>query len=238
MEQALRELKNYSRWLKLEQDIPRLEENLAEAKALCIDAGGRVRLAQWELERLEKPGFLLRMKGGLEERKEEAYREHRLAQAQYQSAQQEAELRKQELAEAKAEFAALSGSWKAYLREKEGADGINAEETDILTALAIGLSRDCQDALEQARNWMRQDVLRTGVSQQNRKMEFLALAAEKAARIREILEQLPRGTVEIPSYLDNPEGYITCVTMEYKQLDRVNLVIEQIYDLRNRLKER
>lgn len=236
MEKVLQELKNYSRWLQLENTFPRLEEALEEAKELRINAGGRLRLAQWEQERLENPGFFQKLKGGLEERREEIYREQRAAQAQVQEARREVQLREQELQSARQEFAALSGSWEAYLREKARLGQAVEGETELLTCICIGLTKDCQEALEQARPWMRADTLRRGVSYENRKLEFLAIAGEKAAAIRAILEQLPEDSAEIPGYLRNPEGFILGYTMEFKQLDQVNLAIEQIWQLRQKLK--
>ena len=194
MEQILQELRNYSRWLNLEASLPRLEEALAEAKALRIDAGGQVRVAQWELDRLERPGFFQRLKGDLEEKKTEAYREYRAAQVKYQNAQEEVSLRKQELEEARAEFTALSDSWDAYLREKGNSD-FTEEETELLSGICIGLVNDCLNALEQARPWMQMDVRYTYVREDNRKLEFLGIARERAARILAILEQLPEGSV-------------------------------------------
>lgn len=237
MERVLQELKNYSRWLRLETTFPRLEEALEEAKDLRIEAGGRVRLAQWELERLEKPGFFQRLKGDLEERREEVYREYRSAQAQLQKALEEVELRKKELEQARMEYTALSGSWDAYLREKARFGQISEEETRILTGICIGLANDCLDALEQARPWMQEDVRYARVREANRKLEFLGIAAEKATRMRTILERLPEGMVEMPQYLRSPDGFVTGVTMEYWQLDRLNLAIEQVRKLRSRLRE-
>lgn len=236
MEQVLKALKNYSRRLQLEAKFPRLEEALEEAKELRIEAGGRVRLAQWEMERLEKPGFFQRIKGGMEERKEEVCREHRAAQSQLQQTQEEVELRRKELEDARAEYAALSGSWDAYLREKARFGETTEAETELLTGICIGLTKDCQEALEQARPWMRADVMRRGVSSENRKLEFLGVAEERALRILAILEQLPEGMVEVPPYLCRPGGFITGYTMEFKQLDQVNLAIEQIWQLRQKLK--
>lgn len=237
MEKVLQELKNYSRWLKLEAELPRLEDALAEAKSLRIDARGRVRLAQWEMERLEKPGFFQRLKGGLEERREEIFREQRAAQANLQQVQEEVEQRKKELQEASADFAALSGSWEAYLREKSRFVGLVDGEIRLLSAISIGLANDCLEALEEALPWMRADVMRRGVSYDNRKLEFLGIARERAGRILALLEQLPEGTVEIPGYLRNPDGYILGYAMEFKQLDQVNLAIERLRDLRSRLRE-
>lgn len=237
MEQILRELRNYSRWLRLETELPWLEEALKEAKALRIEAGGRVRVAQWELERLEKPGFFQKLKGGLEEKKEEVYREYRTAQAQYQKAQEEVELRDAELQTAREEFASLQDSWNRYLEEKARAGSAAEEETELLKKLGIGLSGDCQEALEEARPWMRADVLRKGISYENRKLEFLGIARDKAQRLKAILEQLPEGSVEIPSYLRSPDGFILGYTMEFRQLDQVNLAIEQVSALRSRLRE-
>lgn len=236
MEQVLQELKNYSRWLKLEAEMPGLEDALAEAKALRIEAGGSVRVAQWELDRLEKPGFFQRLKGGLEERKEEVWREYRAAQAKLQSAQEEVDLRAQELQRAREEFSTLSGSWEAYLREKTRFDGLVDGEIRLLAAIAIGLTKDCQEALEEARTWMRADVMRRGVAYDNRKLEFLGIAREKAGRLVNLLEQLPEGMIEIPGYLRNPDGFILGFAMEFKQLDQINLAIEQVWDLRQKLK--
>lgn len=237
MEQVLKALKNYSRALQLEADLPRLEDALAEAKALRIDAAGRVRLAQWEMERLEKPGFLQRLKGGLEERKEEVYREQRAAELHLQCAREEVDLREKELMEAREAFDDLSGSWEIYLREKARFAGAAEGETEILAAIGIGLANDCLEALEEARPWMRADVLRRGVAYDNRKLEFLGIAREKAGRILAVVEQLPEGMVEIPGYLRSPDGFILGYTMEFKQLDQVNLAIEQVRNLRSRLRE-
>ena len=236
MEKVLQEPKNYSRWLQLEAELPRLEDALAEAKALRIEAGGSVRVAQWELDRLENPGFFQRLKGGLEERKEEVWREYRAAQAKLQSAQEEVDLRAQELQQAREEFAPRSGSWEAYLREKSRFDGLVDGEIRLLSAIGIGLAGDCLEALEGARPWMRADVMRRGVSYDNRKLEFLGIARERAGRILALLEQLPEGTVEIPGYLRNPDGYILGYAMEFKQLDQVNLAIEKIWQLWQKLK--
>ena len=237
MEQVLRELKNYSRWLQLEGKLPSLENALGEAKDLRVEAGGRVRLAQWEMEKLEKPGFFQRLKGGLEERREEVCRELRAAQRQYQQVQEEVDLRRRELEEAQKNYRDLAGSWAAYLREKQRSDGFVEGEMAILTGICLGLTNDCLEALEQARPWMQEDVRYTRVREANRKLEFLGIAEERADRIRSILEQLPEGAVEIPGYLRNPEGFVTNVTMEYWQLDRLNLAIEQVRTVRSRLKE-
>ena len=233
---VLQELKNYSRWLKLEASLPRLEEALAEAKALRIDAAGQVRVAQWELDRLERPGFFQRLKGDLEEKKTQAYREFRAAQVKHQNAQAEVEQRSQELEKAREERSALSGSWDAFLREKGNAD-LTDEEKQFLAGIGIGLANDCLDALEQARPWMQMDVRYTYVREDNRKLEFLGIARERSGRILAILEQLPEESVDIPQYLRSPDGFILGVTMEYKQLDRLNLAIDQIRGVRRQLKE-
>lgn len=237
MEQVLRELKHYSRWLQLETELPRLEAALEEAKDLRIEARGSVRVIQWELDRLEKPGFFQRLKGDLEERKDEFRREYRTAQAKAQQAQEEVALRERELEEARQEFAALSSSWEAYLREKARFGEAVEGELGLLAAIGIGLTIDCQEALEQARPWMRVDVMRTGVGYDNRKLEFLGIAGERAGRVLAVLRQLPEGLVEIPGYLKNPMGFITGYTMEFKQLDQVNLAIEQVRELRQELKK-
>ena len=43
--------------------------------------------------------------------------------------------------------------------------------------------------------------------------------------------------MEIPAYLNNPDGYILGVTMAYRQLDRLNFAQEQLRRLRRRLQD-
>lgn len=237
MERVRKQLQNYGRFLALEEQLPLLREQLVEGKHLLIEAGGNVRVAQWELEKAEKGGFFQRLLGNQEDKKEQAYRKLRTAQTEKQQAQQELDLRTKALSDAEQEYAALSGSWEAYLRERERFAAMSEGEMPILADICIRQAGKCLEALEQARPWMREDVRRKGVSYSNRKLEFLAIARECAGRMVGLLELLPDGLVEIPQYLRSPDGFILGVTMEYKQLDRLNLAMEQVRKLRRRLRE-
>lgn len=95
----------------------------------------------------------------------------------------------------------------------------------------------CLSNLEEARCWMQEDVRRQYVREENRKLEFLGNARENAGYIRQMLTQFPDGCMEIPAYLNNPDGYILGVTMAYRQLDRLNFAQEQLRRLRRRLQD-
>lgn len=240
MERVLIELKNYDRFLRLEEQLPDLREQLAEGKHLLIEARGEVRAAQWELDRAQKGGFFRSLLGNPEEKKEQAYRKLRSAEAEKWKAQQELEVREKALSDAEQEHAALSGSWEAYLREKtrlEDPGALPDAQIPILAGICIGQADKCLEALEQARPWMQEDIRRKGVSRDNRKLEFLAVARECTGRMTALLQQMPAGLIEIPQYLRSPDGFILGVAMEYKQLDRLNLAMEQVRRLRTQLKQ-
>lgn len=245
MDNTVKRLQDFGRFLELEELLPKLRETLAEGKYQLREACLKTAQEKWEYERLEKGGFFQRIRGNLEERKEKAYQAYRQAQTQEQAARQEVEIREKALEDARQEQDALPDSLGWYLADRtryleSGGDAASLldAEAPILMDIAIMEAEKCLGALREAYPWARADAVRTRVSPENRKLEFLAAAKDHAGNLRTLLELLPEGTVEIPSYLKNPDGYILGFTSEYKQLDRLNLAIQEIRQIRSRLQEK
>ena len=243
MDKLIGMLKDYARFLELEDNIPHWEQQRSEGKVRL----GELRLSrdqkQWDLDHLENPGFFQRIFGKAEEKKEKLTRQLSQVKAALTAAQWELEDLDKKLEAAKLEMENISGSREAYAQAKQAAQLTTMEESQLMmeelaafTPAALTATDRVIDALENARPWMQQDVRYTGVSSGNRKMEFLELAAENARRLVQILAIMPEGCASVGSYLKAPEGYVDTVTMEYARLDRLNNAIEQVRETRNQLR--
>lgn len=243
MEKLTLLLREYARFMELQESLPALEQQLEEEKPRL----GELRLSQaqkkWELEHLENPGFFQRLLGRAEEKKEKLSKQLREVTSALTAAQWEQKALEETIAASRQELEQLEGSRERYLQAKEQAALSTLEESQLVmeeiaafTPAALAAADRILDCLEQARPWMRQDVRYTGVHSGNRKMEFLALAAENARQLVFLLTMLPEGCADVGSYLKNPEGYVDAVTMEYAKLDRLNNAVEQVRQTRNQLR--
>lgn len=243
MENLVAALHDYGRFLELEDAIPHWEQQRAEQKVRL----GELRLnrdqKKWDLDHLENPGFFLRLLGKAEEKKEKLSKQLREVTAAVNAAQWELEALDKRIEAGKQELQALCGSREAYVRAKGSAALSMAQESQLMmqeiavfTPVAIAAADRVIEALENARPWMQKDVRYTGVFSDNRKMEFLALAAENARRLVEILGIMPEGCANVGSYLRAPEGYVDAVTSEFGKLDRLNNAANQVLETRNQLR--
>ena len=242
MENLLKKLHDCARFLELKDSIPHWEQQRAEIKTRL----GELRLSRdqkkWDLEHLENPGFFRRLLGKSEEKKEKLTQQLRQVMAALNASQWELEDLDKKLEAGKRELEDLAGSREDYARGKQSAALSTKEESQLMmeeiaafTPAAIAAADRTLEALEEARPWMQKDVRYTGVSPTNRKMECLAVAAENARRLVELLEIMPQGCADVGGYLRSPEGYVDAVTMEYAKLDRLNNAIEQVRRIRNQL---
>lgn len=71
----------------------------------------------------------------------------------------------------------------------------------------------------------------------HRKLEFLSEAAKDAKKLKELLENLPAPIQLKGSYLSWPDHYVTEPTTPYAQLDRLNMAVDTVRDLRKQLRE-
>jgi len=67
-------------------------------------------------------------------------------------------------------------------------------------------------------------------------MECLYRAQDCTLRLLEILSVMPEGVASPGSSFANLYDYICGVTSEFKQLDRLNAVVEQLRTVRNQLR--
>lgn len=243
MENLVALLKNYGRVLELEDSIPQWEQEYAELKIRIGELQLNRAQKKWDLEHLENPGFFRRLLGKTEEKKEKLTKQLSEVTGALTAAKWELEAMEKKLEAGKRELEALDGTLEAYARAKQAASLSTMQESQLImeelaafTPAAIAAADRVLEALENARPWMRADVRYTGVSSGNRKMEFLALAAENAARLVELIRMMPEGCANVGSYLRSPEHYVDAVTMEYAKLDRLNDAMEQVRETRNQLR--
>lgn len=221
----------YGRCLYLEGKIPEMEEqvqNLGESlKEMRLDMDWK----EIAVRNLEDPGFLDRLLGRAERKKEKAASEWRESRATYEIAKRKQEELEFQLKQAREELNSLEGCRVEYEQA-----GCPRAVTAFLPP-ALEAAERCLDALNNMLPHARRDARTTCVQPGNRKMEFMRKAAENARVLTEILALMPDGTAELGCYLRYPEGYITEVTSEYRQLDRVEMAMNQVKEVRAKLRE-
>lgn len=242
MEALTQLLKKYGRLLELEDNLPYWEAQRPELREKIRELKWNRDSKEVELLNLKSPNFFQRLFGGVEEKKDKLRQQLSQATAAWNAAKWELEALDKKIADGKQELESLTGCREAYEKARQEAvltsiqEGqLMMEELAAFTPAAKAAAERVINALEEARPWMQQDAVRRGVSSQNRKMEFLALAAGSARQLTDILSIMPEGAASVGSYLRNPESYVTSVTSEYGQLDRLNNAIRQVRETRNQL---
>lgn len=243
MEDLMKKLRDYSRFLELEDSIPYWESQIPEMNDRLEEMKWNQQQKELELLNLKEPNFFQRTFGRAEEKKERLAKQIREITAAKTAVQWELEGLKKQIQSGKEELSLLAGSGNAYQTAKAGAVLSAAQESRLmmeeLTAfapVALETAWHVLEALEDARPWMSRDARTTRVGYDNRKMECLSKAEAAAARLMEILTAMPEGVATIGSYLRSPHDYIYGVTSEFKQLDRLEQAQEQIRTVRTNLK--
>ena len=243
MEDLIRKLRAYSRFLELEDSIPYWESQIPELKARLSEMQENQRRKEMERLSLKEPNLLQKILGKAEEKKERISKQIRQLSSAATAAQWELESLEKQIRAGKEELALLADSRKDYEAAKREAVLSSAQESRLMmeeitafAPVALETAWHVLEALEDARPWMQKDALTTRVGQDNRKMECLSKAEAAASRLLEILTVMPEGAATIGSYLRQPHDYIYGVTSEYKQLDRLEQAQEQIRTIRTQLK--
>lgn len=221
--------KSYGRYLYLEGQVPELEEQIGNVTEQVNVWKYDMNWRQTEVMRLENPGFLDRMLGRAERKKEKAVSELRESRATYEIAKRKQEELEFQLKQVKEEMESLAGS-----REEYAQAGCPKEVAAFLPA-AFAAAERCIGALNNMLPHARRDAVTDRVRPGNRKMEFMQKAAENARVLTQVLGLMPEGIAELGSYFEYPEHYITAVTSEYKQLDRVEMAMNQVKAVRSKL---
>ena len=228
------------------QDLERLLEietltydHEASCAALEADVAyenDELRYAKVQLLSLDSPNFFLKlMPAKLEKKRELAQAEIRAHTAALEKAKRDLEAKRyalealeqeyQSLLPRREEYAAGKGSFPAELEQHLACcEGIHVAGR-VLFYLA--------ESKKHQRNHTRNDF----GWDDNRQMEFMSMAAQEAKKLKELLDRLPTPLTLKGSYLSWPEHYITEPTSYYAQMDRMNLAIDTVRDVRRQLRE-
>ena len=241
MDELLKKMKDYSRFLDLEDSIPYWEAQLPELEDRIAEMEFNLRQKQLELLQLQVPNFFERLFGRAEEKKEKLAHQIREITSASMAARWELEALEKKIREGKQELEALAGSEEAYGAEKASAALSAAQESRLLmeeiTAfgpLALETAWRALMTLEDARPWIRSNRI---LVEGSRKMELLYLAQDQSRRLRKILAALPEGIASSDIRLENLYDYICGATSEYKQQDRLENVQIMLRTIRNQLKQ-
>lgn len=243
MEELLNKLKDYSRFLELEDSILYWEKQIPELQDRLEEMKRNLRQKELELLHLKEPNFLQRMFGRAEEKKEKLSKQIREITAARKAAAWELESLEKKITAGNREKEDISNSREAYMAAKDAAVLTPAQESRLMmeeitafAPVALEIAWHILEAMENARPWMRRDAMGDRIGEETRRMEHLGTAEAAAIRLREVLSVLPEGVADIGSYLQAPHAYICGVTSELRQLDRLELAQEQIRNVRNQLK--
>ena len=243
MDDLLKKLNDYSRFLELEDSIPYWEAQLPEGKDRLEEMKWNLQQKELELLQWKDPNFFQRLFGRAEEKKEKLSRQIRQITAAETALRWELEGLEKQMKAGVQELKTLTGSREAYEAAKAEAGLSPAQESRLMmeeisafVPVALETAWHILEALEDARPWMQRDAMSNRVGEDNRRMECLGKAEAAAIRLRGILSVLPEGVADVGSYLKEPNAYICGVTSEFKQLDRLELAQEQIRNVRNQLK--
>ena len=235
MEQLFQDL---HRILTIEETLPQLEQEHAALKEAAAEAEARAAVAKYDLDALENPGFFTQLLGRVEDKKETARIAYRSAAAARDRAKQELAARDQQLQELKAEYTTLLPVRDRFDREAKQLDPQLV--TSYICRLGSGAAHKVILHLETARSWMRYDPSRKDITEGNRRMEFLALAAEQAQIVARCVDLLPEAkrpaSWGMTTYFQHPEDYVTGAANAYKQLDLLDLAQRHAKAVRDEMK--
>ena len=240
MDELLQKMKNYSRFLELEDSIPYWEAQIPELENRIAEMKWNLQQKQLELLQLKEPNFFQRIFGRAEEKKEILSHQVRELTSAQMAAQWEQESLEKKITEGKQEMGMLTDSEAAYDTEKASVVLTPAQEGRLLmeqiTAfgpLALETAWRALTVLEEARPWIRSN---RAMADGSRKMELLYRAQDHIRHLLKILAALPEGAAAPGTRLEHLYDYICGATSEYKQMDRLENVQIELRNLRNQLK--
>lgn len=240
MDELLKKLKDYSRFLDLEDGIPYWESQIPELEDRIAEMKWNQQQKELELLQLKQPNFFQRIFDRAEEKKEQLCHQVREITAARTAAQWELESLHRKITEGKLELETLAGIEEVYKTAKAETVLNTAQESRLMmeqitafTPLALETAWRVLMSLEEARPWIRSNRI---LVEGSRKMELLYRAQDHARRLQKMLAALPEGAANTSAKLGNLYDYICGATSEYKQQDRLENVQIELRTLRNQLK--
>lgn len=243
MDELLKKLKDYSRLLELEDSIPYWESQLPEQEDRIAEMKWNLQQKELALLQWKEPNIFQRVFGRAEEKQELLGQQIRELRAAFTAAQWELQGLEKKVTEGKQELETLTDSRESYESAKSETvltavqeSRLMMEELSAFVPVAQKTVNRALEALEDAHFWMGKDARSSRVGQDNRKMECLYRAQDCTRRLLEILSVMPEGVASPGSSFGNLYDYVCGVTSEFKQLDRLNTVVEQLRTVRNQLR--
>lgn len=240
MDALLTKLRNYSRFLELEDNIPYWESQIPELEERIEELKWNKRQKELEMLQVKEPNVFQRLFGRAEEKKELLNKQIREITAAHTAASWDLEGLQKKLREGKQELEILRDSQKAYEDAKAESVLSPGQESRLLmeqitafAPLALETAWRVLTTLEDARPWIRSNRI---MAEGSRKMELLYRAQDHSRRLLKVLAALPEGAADPCTRLENLYDYICGATSEYKQQDRLETVQIELHTLRNQLK--
>ena len=240
MDELLKKLKDYSRFLDLEDSIPYWESQIPELEDRIEEMKWNKQQKELEMLQLKEPNFFQRVFGKAEEKKETLALQIQEIKSAHMAATWDLEGLRKKIEAGKQELATLADSQKVYEDAKSEFVLSPAQESRLLmeqitafAPLALETAWRVLTTLEDARPWIRSNrVMMDG----SRKMELLYRAQDYARRLLKILAALPEGAADPCTRLENLYDYVCGATSEYQQMDRLENIQIELRTLRNQLK--
>lgn len=229
-------LSNAVKLEEAELQLPMLKRQHGELKEIVADRKHERDWAILTAKNLEDPGFFQRLLGRVAEKQEKAQTEARQATAAYEESSRELDELEYLMISLQEACTALSGSREAYAHARaaflengtvDGVRKLREQEIEAFRPVALELLRQIRKALYAARGWMQKDLRPRYSGQPTRRMEFLHLADEYAAKLENLLVYFPEGSVTLGASMSGPSSYVHSVSTNLSQIDLLNIAIEQ-----------
>ena len=248
MEQLNELMKQVARLVELESLIPLVTEQQAVLKADLADLKYSRDWYDLEAKRLENPNFFQKLLPGFADKQEKAQLEAREAAAAYEQGKRELETAEYTLASHRQELEALTGCREEYHRVRqlfratateEELARLQEAEIDVFRPVAVACLKLIRKDLNRSHHWMpKHDGTRARHgNHETRQMEFWELADAHARQLQSLLPYFPENSIQLGASLTCPSQYIRSASMNYAQLDRLNIAVEQSHLVQKQIEQ-
>ena len=231
MDTLLEKLKDYSRFLELQDRFPCWESERQEKQMRLTELQRNLQQKQLQLDSLQAPTFFEKIFGKAEKQQEKLNKQIQEITAAITAVKWEAESLEKKIMAGKQELEALTDSRETYEKAKTQRiltpaqeSRLMMEEISAFVPAARETAARLQSILEDAALWMRQGTTNyAGYEDQ---------AKQAAVRLVGILSVLPEGIASIGEYLHAPDGYFNTD----QPLEQIYSAIEQLQTIQNQLR--
>lgn len=231
MDTLLEKLKDYSRFLELEDRLPYWVSERREKQMRLGELQRNLQQKQLQADSLQAPTFFERILGKSENKREKLNKQIQEITAAITAVKWESESLEKKIVAGKQELETLADSRENYENAKSKQmlnpaqeSRLMMEEISAFVPAARETADRLQSILEDAALWMRQGTTNyEGYEDQ---------AKQAAVRLAGILSVLPEGVASVGAYLRDPDGYFNTD----QPMDRLYSALEQIQTIQNQLR--